>query len=82
MLEQLLNEIKKGDTTSPVTLAKRLNTSPEMVEVMLSTLERMGYLRAITQECHDGTCVGCPVSGYCNSNHTQPRVLILDSKSK
>lgn len=82
MIEQLLNEIKKGDTTSPVTLAKRLHTTPQMVEAMLATLERMGYLRAIKQECHDSTCVGCPVSGYCNSNQLQPRVFILDAKSK
>ena len=82
MLEQLLSEIKKGDTTSPVTLAKRLNTTPQMVDAMLSTLERMGYLRAIKEECHDGTCGGCPVSGYCNSDHQQPRVLILTDNSK
>jgi len=82
MLERLLNEIKKGDTTSPITLAQRLNTTPQMVEAMLATLERMGYLRAIEEGCHDDTCQGCPVSGYCNSNHQQPRVLVLADKSK
>ena len=82
MLEQLLNEIKKGDTTSPAVFAKRLNTTPQMVEAMLSTLERMGYLRALEGECHDGTCASCPVTGYCNSNHQKPRVLVMVEKPK
>ena len=80
MLEQLLYEIRKGTTTSPVTLAERLNTTPAMVEAMLNTLEKMGYLRSIEGECKDGTCGGCPVAGYCNSNQQQPRVLILVDK--
>jgi hypothetical protein len=82
MLEQLLNEIKNGNTTSPATLAERLNTTPQMVEAMLDTLERMGYLRSISTECKDGTCGGCPVAGYCStSNSKSPRIWILSNKT-
>lgn len=81
MLEQLLTEIKKGTTTSPITLAERLNTTPQMVEAMLDSLERMGYLRSISTECADGTCGGCPVSGLCATNNPKhPRVRVLTEK--
>jgi len=82
MLEQLLNEIKKGTTTSPIALAERLNTTPQMVEAMLDSLEQMGYLRSISTECADGTCGGCPVSGLCGTNNPEhPRVRILTEKT-
>lgn len=81
MLEQLLNEIKKGTTTSPITLAERLNITPHMVEAMLETLEQMGFLRSISTECADGTCGGCPVAGLCSTNNPQqPRIRILTDK--
>lgn len=82
MLEQLMNEIKNGNTTSPVTLAERLHTTPQMVEAMLGTLEQMGYLRAVNAECHDGSCGGCPVAGYCSTNNPKfPKIWVLDKKS-
>jgi hypothetical protein len=82
MLEQLLNEIKKGTTTSPITLAERLNTTTQMVEAMLDSLEQMGYLRSISTECADGTCGGCPVSGLCTTNNSKhPRVRVLTEKT-
>ncbi len=81
MLEQLLNEIRKGTTTSPIILAERLGTTPEMVEAMLNTLEKMGYLRSISGECKDGTCGGCPVAGFCTSDQrAQPKVRVLEDK--
>ncbi len=82
MLEQLLNEIRSGSTTSPVKLAERLETTPEMVEAMLDTLERMGFLRSISSECKDGSCGGCPVAGYCTTDQTrQARIRILSEKN-
>ena len=81
MLEQLLNEIKKGNTTSPVALAERLKTTPEMVQAMLETLEKMGYLREISTDCDDVACGSCPVAGYCSSEtKKQPRILVIKKK--
>ena len=42
MLEQLLNEIRKGGTLQPAMLAARLDLSTAMVEAMLADLERKG----------------------------------------
>jgi len=81
MLEELLAEIKSGTTTSPITLAERLNTTPRMIEAMLDTLEQMGFLRSISNECADSSCGGCPVSGLCTSNNPKhPRVRVLTDK--
>jgi hypothetical protein len=78
MLEQLLAEIKGGTTTSPITLAERLNTTPRMIESMLDTLERMGYLKSINNECQDSSCGACPVAGLCSSpNQKQPKIRVL-----
>jgi hypothetical protein len=78
MLEQLLTEIKSGTTTSPITLAERLNTTPRLVEAMLDTLESMGYLKSINNECQDASCGACPVAGMCSSpNQKQPRIRVL-----
>lgn len=77
MLEQLLAEIKSGTTTSPITLADRLNTTPRMIEAMLDTLENMGYLTSINNECQDNSCGACPVAGMCSSNQQQPKIRVL-----
>jgi hypothetical protein len=78
MLEQLLAEIKSGTTTSPITLAERLNTTPRMVEAMLDTLENMGYLTSLSNECKDDSCGACPVAGMCSStNQKQPKIRVL-----
>jgi hypothetical protein len=77
MLEKLLAEIKSGTTTFPITLAERLNTTPRMIEAMLDTLESMGYLKSISNECQDSSCGACPVAGMCSSNHVQPKIGVL-----
>ncbi len=78
MLEKLLAEIRSGTTTSPITLAERLNTTPRMIEAMLDTLENMGYLKSINNECQDSSCGACPVAGMCSSpNQKQPRIRVL-----
>jgi hypothetical protein len=83
MLFQLLNEIKSGSTTSPVTLADRLSTTPQMIEAMLDTLEQMGYLETISSECADDSCGGCPVAGYCSTgSQAQPRIRVLTNPEK
>jgi DNA-binding Lrp family transcriptional regulator len=79
MLEKLLAEIQKGNTTSPVVLAERLNLSTAMVQAMLDTLEEQGYLKTISTDCNsDKPCGSCPVSNLCSSNSAEnPRIRVL-----
>jgi hypothetical protein len=66
MLEQLLVEIQKGGTLEAAALATRLNTSPQMVKVMLGHLEQMGKLKDLAG-CEDGGCAQCGLAGSCSS---------------
>ena len=45
-------------------LARELDTTPALVEVMLEDLGRMGYLKRVGGECGEG-CSGCPMAGLC-----------------
>jgi DNA-binding Lrp family transcriptional regulator len=82
MLEKLLTEIQKGNTTSPVILAERLGLSTTMVQAMLATLEDQGYLKSINLECNsEKPCETCPVSHLCTSNSAeQPRIRMMTQK--
>ena len=53
MLEQLLNEIRKGGTLQPALLARRLDLSTAMVEAMLADLQRMGVLQQVDTACSE-----------------------------
>lgn len=80
MLEKLLAEIQKGNTTSPSVLAERLSLSTAMVQAMLATLEEQGYLRTVSTDCNsEKPCASCPVSNLCTSNAGEnPRIRVLD----
>ena len=41
-----------------------LETTPELVKVMLDDLARMGYLKPVGGECGGG-CAGCSLAGLC-----------------
>jgi hypothetical protein len=66
MLEKLLVEIQKGGTLEANVLAARLDTSPQMVKVMLGHLEMMGKLKDMAQ-CDDGGCAKCGLAGSCST---------------
>ena len=80
MLEKLIEEIQKGDTSSPVELAARLGTSTSMVEAMLDTLESQGYLKTLQSTCPtDSKCDSCPLSGLCTTHSVgNPRIRVLN----
>jgi DNA-binding Lrp family transcriptional regulator len=84
MLEKLLAEIQKGNTTSPTVLAERLNLSTSMVQAMLSTLEEQGYLKTISNECNsEKPCGSCPVANLCTSSSGEnPRIRVLNTPAK
>lgn len=64
MLERLLAQITSKGAVSLAELAGELDTSPEMVALMLEDLERRGYLQAV-QGCATGSCAGCSLPKGC-----------------
>ena len=60
MLERLLSELRSGVPTTPAILAGRLNTSVEMVQVMLEKLAALGYLQ-------ESTPAGCNTLAGCST---------------
>jgi len=62
MLEELLRRLAAGGVHSYEELVTGLSISPEMLEVMLEDLARLGYLRAVETSCDNG-CHGCPAGG-------------------
>lgn len=64
MLNRLLELLQEGGTRRIRYLADELDTTSELVQVMLEDLARMGYLRRVSAECSD-RCTACPSSGTC-----------------
>jgi hypothetical protein len=66
MLERLMTEIRAGGPLESALLAKRLETSPQMVEAMLDHLRRMGMLKTYEQNSCADACRGCSLKGLCD----------------
>jgi hypothetical protein len=64
MLNRLLELLRAGGTHRVSDLARELDTTPELIEVMLEGLGRMGYLKRLGRECVE-KCTSCPVAGLC-----------------
>jgi hypothetical protein len=64
MLNQLLDLLRSGGTRRVADLSRGLGTTPELVEVMLEDLCRMGHLKRVGGEC-GGQCSACPMAGLC-----------------
>jgi hypothetical protein len=64
MLSHLLKLLQAGGTHRVVDLARALDTTPELVEVMLDDLGRMGYLKRVGGACGE-TCEACSMAGLC-----------------
>jgi DNA-binding IscR family transcriptional regulator len=64
MLNQLLELLRAGGTRRVADLARELDTTSELVEVMLEDLCRMGYLKQVGGKC-GGKCAACPMAGMC-----------------
>ena len=63
MLDRLLSEIRKGGSFEIGSLAKKLGTTPGMVEAMLEHLEGRGFLHPY--RCNKEECRGCTIQGEC-----------------
>lgn len=62
MMEQLLRLVARGGVQSYEDLMAHLSISRSMLEIMLEDLARLGYLRAVGNDC-GGKCAACSVSG-------------------
>ncbi len=78
MLERLLAEIRLGGPLTTTILAKRLNTSVEMVDALLDRLVQFGFIKNLNQDCNDANCQGCSLGGLCkNTPITEFRLWTL-----
>ncbi len=82
MLERLLKLIQEGKPLTPVVLARQLNTSPQMVEMMMEELVRRGLLKMseFSQSCDSGACNTCYLAKTCHAS--QQRIWMTPSKPK
>lgn len=79
MLEKLMAEIRSGGTLQPASLAVKLNTRVELVEMMLEDLERRGLLVQVNTTC-DEPCGGCPLVGDCAVKNPQGRMWMVTQR--
>ncbi len=68
MLNRLLELLREGGTRQVADLARELETTPELVQVMLEDLTRMGHLRRGEGECGE-QCGACPMAGLCAAGY-------------
>jgi FeoC like transcriptional regulator len=64
MLERLLQLLRTGKPSRVDELAHALQTTPQLVALMLDDLARLGYLTPFAKACSRG-CPGCPRVGAC-----------------
>ena len=64
LLELLRSETTARGTRSVADLAHKLDTTPELVEMMLEDLCRLGYLKRVGGECV-GKCASCSAADLC-----------------
>jgi len=65
MLDQLLGLLRSGGTHRVADLARELDTTTELVEIMLEDLRRMGRLKRMEGSCTAESCETCPMAGLC-----------------
>jgi hypothetical protein len=78
VLNQLLELLRSGGTRRVSDLARELDTTPGLVEVMLEDLCRMGYLKRVAGGCGE-KCASCPMSGLCAAG-SDGRLWVLTEK--
>jgi hypothetical protein len=65
MLERLLVEMRAGGPITPAILARRLNTSVEMVRVMLDKLVQLGLITEYDPDWAGSGCHACSMDSMC-----------------
>jgi predicted ArsR family transcriptional regulator len=64
MLVYLLNRLAAGSVYSIAELAVDLDVSEELLQQMITSLTRHGYLRSLDGDCC-GICTTCPLVNAC-----------------
>ena len=80
MLNRLLEMLRAGGTHRVSDLARELETTSELVELMLEDLHRLGYLRRVGADCSGG-CTTCPVAGLCAAGSSGKLWALTDKGS-
>lgn len=75
MLEQLLAILKSGGPHTLRELAAKLDTTPELVRMMLEGLAARGHLRTSDAPC-DSNCGRCGLRAQCVLNLRARRYLL------
>ncbi|MCU0484820.1 MAG: hypothetical protein MUC85_01795 [Anaerolineales bacterium] len=76
LLQELIRITSEESLATPASLAKRLQVSQGLIELMLADLEKSGYLQAVIPNC--GSCEGCGIRQACGSN--PPRLWVRSGK--
>lgn len=80
MLKKVLNEIKNAKVYSKHQIAKNLDVSENVLDDMIRTLIRMGYLNEdLGSPTCETKCSGCSVS---NCNTTPIKMLSITEKGE
>lgn len=66
MLKEVLKEIKDSKYVSKTSIAKKLNTTEDVIEQIFSELDRMGYIREDNAKSCNMKCKGCSFASLCN----------------
>ncbi len=69
MLERMLSELEVGRPLSVQGLAARLDTTPELIQMMLEHLQQQGLVQTV--EFCEGLCEECPLGSLCASEKRQ-----------
>lgn len=81
MLQNLVEELRRGGTQDPQTLAQKLGVTPQMVDAMLEHLQRVGILQAYSS-CQE-PCNGCSLQTACQGRRAAaPRLLTFREQAK
>jgi Mn-dependent DtxR family transcriptional regulator len=75
MLNQLLVLLETGGTWQVADLAAALDTSPELVNAMLSHLAQHGKLAVPDQSCIK-PCMGCSMASACKTRPNRTFVYV------
>jgi DeoR/GlpR family transcriptional regulator of sugar metabolism len=80
MLKALLDRIAQGGTWTVESLARELDTTPALVDMMLDDLERQGHLKRVQAGC-SSHCASCPLSAAHRSSACLTSVSVSKPKS-
>lgn len=80
MLKEVLKEIRDSKYVSKPGIAKKLNTTEDVIEQVFSELNRMGYIKEDDTKGCNMKCKGCSFASLCN--RVPINTVIITEKGK